>query len=150
MISCSTGYLINIYYCSQEKKKKIKRWLKLNNASISFLLNTVSLRKLLDLLSCMCTFKILTTSRLNNSKYEQRLNKRSFLPLNSNLVQKTSKTLTVSCTLIIYPHDHSVNLFFQTFLTRSLNVVMCNGLPVIDKVLLQGQRRGKLKKKKKN
>lgn len=74
------------------------------------------------------------------------MNKRSFLPLNSNLVQKTSKTLTVSCTLIIDPHDHNVN-FFQTFLTRSLNVVMCNGLPVIDKVLLQGQRRGKLKKK---
>lgn len=32
--------------------------------------------------------------------------------------------------------DIDSNLLFQTVLTRSLNVIMCNGLPVIDKVFL--------------
>lgn len=36
----------------------------------------------------------------------------------------------------------------MTILTRSLNVIVCYALPVIDKVLLQGQRRGKLEDKK--
>lgn len=33
------------------------------------------------------------------------------------------------------------------FLTRGLDVVMCDGFPVIDKVFLQGQRRGKLQER---
>lgn len=40
-----------------------------------------------------------------------------------------------------------VTLFFQIFLTRSLNVIMRNCFPVINKVLLQRQWWGKLKKK---
>lgn len=40
-----------------------------------------------------------------------------------------------------------LNMFFQMFLTRGLDVVMCDGFPVIDKVFLQGQRRGKLQER---
>lgn len=53
----------------------------------------------------------------------------------------------IQCLDTRYPQ---LNLtLFQMFLTGGLDVVMCDGFPVIDKVFLQGQRRGELQRETK-